>query len=101
MPARMRVVGILEPAVHSRPVYVRDELLKNHVVKNEESGFYLVAVNGTVNGFQARVDGHDIVLTLDDDHLLQDRASGTAWDLRGHRVRGELQANLTPIAISD
>jgi hypothetical protein len=101
MPARTRVVGILEPAVHSRPVYVRDELLKNHVVKNEESGFYLVAVNGTVNGFQARVDGHDIVLTLDDDHLLQDRASGTAWDLRGHRVRGELQANLTPIAISD
>ena len=101
VPARTRVVGILEPTVRPTQVYLKDELLKHRVVKNEESCCYLVAVNGTVNGFQAQVDGHGVVLALNDDLLLHDRTSGTVWDLRGHRVRGELHANLAPIAISD
>lgn len=101
VPARTRVVGILQPTVHPTPAYLKDELLNHRVVKNEQSGCYLVAVNDTVNGFQARVDGHDVVLALSDDLLLHDRKSGTVWDLRGHRVRGDLHANLAPIAISD
>lgn len=101
VPARTRVVGILQPTVRPKPAYLRDELLRHRVVKNEQSGCYLVAVNGTVNGFQARVDGHGVVLSLSDDLLLHDRTSGTVWDLRGHRVRGELHASLAPIAISD
>jgi len=101
LPARTQVVGILEPTVHPTPVYVKNELLEHAVVKDEETGCYLVAANGTVNGFRAQADGHDIALAFGDDHLLHDRTSGTVWDLRGHRVRGELHADLTPIAVSD
>ncbi len=101
MPARTRVVGILDPAVRPTQFYLRDELLEHHVVKNEKAGCYLVAVNGSVNGFRARVDGHHVDLTLDDDLLIRDRTTGTVWDLRGQQVGGELQTNLSPIALSD
>lgn len=101
LPARTHVVGVLTTAVEPRPVYLKDDLLEHRIVRNDELGCYLVAVNGTVNGFRAHAGGHDVVLTLTDDLLLHDAATETDWDLRGHRIRGQLETNLTPIAISD
>ncbi|RFZ57345.1 hypothetical protein MSS2_01477 [Mycobacterium marinum] len=101
MPARTRVVGVLESAGRPSPVYIKDKLLEHGVVKDPETGCYLVAVHGAVNGFRARVDGHDVALSLGADLLLHDKSSATTWDLTGHRVRGRLNANLTPIAVSD
>lgn len=100
MPARTRVIGVLAPMAHPRPVYRKTDLLEHRVVKNDELGCYLVAVHGTVNGFRSHVDGHDVVLTLTDELLLHDATTGTDWDLRGHRVSGALD-NLTPLPISD
>ncbi|KRV50727.1 hypothetical protein AQ490_14660 [Wenjunlia vitaminophila] len=98
-PPRTRVVGVLEPTM--RPwSYLRNELLQQRVVKNED-GFYMVAVNSTINAFQGEVDGHEVKLAITEDLQLSDRATGTVWDLRGHRIRGELQSNLTPVALSD
>ncbi|MBX7433935.1 DUF3179 domain-containing protein [Mycobacterium sp. Y57] len=101
LPARTRVVGVLAPVVHPRPVYLKDDLLEHRVVRNDVLGCYLVAVNGTVNGFHAQADGHEVALTLTDDLLLHDSATETDWDLRGHRIRGQLDTDLTPVAISD
>lgn len=101
MPARTRVVGILALPDHRCSVYLKDDLPESGVVRNDELGCYLVAVNGTVNAFRGHADGHEVALTLTEDWLLHDALTGTDWDLRGHRIRGQLEANLTPIAISD
>lgn len=101
MPARTRVVGILEPTAHPRPVYRRDDLLQRRIVRNDRLDCYLVAVNGAVNGFREETGGHSTVLELTDDAVLHDQTTGTDWDLRGHRIRGALDTDLTPISVSD
>lgn len=100
-PARTRVVGVLDPAVQPSPVYLKDELLARGIVENEEAGLYLVARNGTINGFAARVDGRELELAFDEHHRLRDRRSGTVWDLRGHRIDGEIGSDLVPVPVSD
>ena len=101
MPARTRVVGVLEPTAHPRPVYRRGDLLRRRIVRNDRLDCYLVAVNGAVNGFRAETGGHCTVLELTDDAVLHDQRTGTDWDLRGHRIRGALETDLTPISVSD
>jgi hypothetical protein len=100
-PPRTRVVGILEPSGREPKVYLRNELLERRVVKDEEGGYYLVAVNGAVNGFRAEVDGRDTKLVLDDDLLLRDLTGGAVWNLLGRRVGGQPASDLTPLPVSD
>ena len=100
-PARTHVVGIIDQIAKPQVVYLKEELTKRGVVKNEELDIYLVAVHDTVNGFKGSLDGRPIDLTLAADQTLSDVSSGTVWDLRGKWMKGEIETDLEPIALSD
>lgn len=100
-PARTRVVGIIDEIAQPQVVYLKEELLKQGVVKNEALDVSLVAVNDTVVGFKCSLNGRSVSITLDADGTLSDISSGTVWDIRGKYLKGEINADLVPIAISD
>ena len=100
LPARTRVVGIVEPAFTS-VVYLKEELLEHGVVKNDALNIMLIALNDTVNGFKSTLDGRELNIMLNADKTLTDIPTETVWDMRGHYLEGEIQSNLEPIAISD
>jgi len=100
-PARTRVVGIIDKIAQPQVVYLKEELLKQGVVKNEALDVSLVAVNDTVVGFKSSLDGRSVEIALGTDGTLSDISSGTVWDIRGKYRKGEINADLIPIAISD
>lgn len=100
-PARTHVIGVIDESAGPEVVYVKDELLQRGVVKNEKLDVILVAVNDTVNGYKAQVQGRPLNISLTDDSRLIDGISGTVWNLRGKHLHGELAADLEPVALSD
>lgn len=100
-PARTHVVGVIDQIAKPQVVYLKEELMKRGVIKNEELDVFLVAVRNTVNGFKGSLDGRSIHLTLTPDQTLSDISSGTVWDIRGKRINGEIETDLEPIALSD
>ena len=100
LPARTRVIGVLEPGSGSAEVYVKSEILERGVAEIEPD-MALVAANGAVNGFRRHVGGQEVRLALTPDRRLTDQNGTTTWDLRGKRLQGELTEDLTPVALSD
>ncbi len=100
-PARTRVVGVTDSIAQSQIVYLKEELLTQGVVNQDDPNIVLVAVNDTVNGFKRAMNGRNLDIILNPDTTLTDSTSATVWDIRGKYLRGEIRANLTPIAISD
>jgi hypothetical protein len=100
-PARTHVVGIIDEIADPKRVYLKDELLKHGIVRNDALDIVLVAVNDTVNGFKSSLNHRALTITLNSDMTLSDTSSGTVWDLRGKYISGEIAANLQPIALSD
>lgn len=100
-PSRTHVIGVIEQAVNPQVVYLKQELMERGVVKNEELDIFLVAVNNTVNGFKGNLNGRTLNINLSADKTLSDVSSGTAWDLRGKHMSGEIKSDLEPIAVSD
>jgi hypothetical protein len=99
-PPRTRVVGVIDKIAQPQVVYL-EELMKCGLVKNEDLDIFFVAVNNTVNGFKSNLNGRSLNITLNFDNTLCDRSSGTVWDIRGKRIRGEIELNLEPVALSD
>jgi hypothetical protein len=97
LPARTRVVGLHESASGAARAWVKSELLEQGVVEIE-GDVTLVAVDGAVNAFRARIDGEPIRLALTDDRRLT--ADEGTWDLRGKPVEGNVP-DLQPVSISD
>ncbi|QEW06658.1 DUF3179 domain-containing (seleno)protein [Nitrincola iocasae] len=100
-PARTRVVGIIDNIAQPQVAYLKEELLTQGVITNDELDVVLVAVSNTVLGFKRSVAGAPVNITLNADNTLADISSGTVWDIRGKYMAGEVTADLMPIAISD
>lgn len=100
-PGRTHVIGVIDQIVNPQVVYLKEELIKYRIVKNEELKIFLVAVNKTVNAFKSSVKDRPLNITLTPEKTLSDSSSQTVWDIRGKRISGEIESDLEPIAISD
>ena len=100
-PSRTHVIGVVDKIAKPQLVYLKDELLKRGLVRNEDLDIFLVAVSNTVNGFKSSLNGRSLNITMSTNKTLSDSSSGTAWDLRGKHISGEIESNLEPVALSD
>lgn len=100
-PARTHVVGIIDQIAQPQVVYLKEELMKQEVIKNDDLDIFLVAVNNTVLGFKNSVNNRPLNMTLQSDNTLSDVATGTVWNIRGKHIQGEIKSDLEPIALSD
>ena len=100
-PARTHVIGVTDPNARPQVAYLKRELIRKGVVRNETLNAFFVSLGDTVNAFKASVAGKPVHLTLKDGGALLDTLSGSSWDARGKRKSGSLQADLEPVAISD
>lgn len=100
-PSRTHVVGVIDPAAEQQVVYLKSELIKQEVVKNEAANVVFVALGDSVNAFRARVAGASIDLTVGKGGTLSDLNSGSVWDVRGKHVSGSIKSDLEALAISD
>jgi hypothetical protein len=100
-PARTPVIGVIDPIAKPQVVYLKEELMRRGLTKNEELDVFLVGVNNTVLGFKNSLNGKSLNITLKPDKTLSDVSSGTVWDIRGKHIRGEIRSDLVSIALSD
>ncbi|MDX2473201.1 MAG: DUF3179 domain-containing (seleno)protein [Candidatus Krumholzibacteria bacterium] len=100
-PARTHVVGVIDPTAEPHVVYIKSELIKQRVVKNEALQAIFVARGNTVNAFKSRVAGSSLDLTAAADGALTDKYSGTVWSIAGKRISGPIASDLAALAISD
>lgn len=100
-PARTHVIGVIDPIAKPQIVYLKKEVLKQGIVKNEDLNIFLVAVHNTVNGFNGRLGERSLRLRLTPEQRLSDSSTGTIWDLRGKQINGEIGADLEPVALTD
>lgn len=99
LPARTRVVGLLEPNTGESRAWIKSELLERNLLEVEPD-IALVAVDGTVNGFRNYELGKPLRLKLDSDLQLSNIEGTGRWDLRGKALVDDLP-DLTPVALSD
>ncbi|MFQ6677673.1 MAG: DUF3179 domain-containing (seleno)protein [Fidelibacterota bacterium] len=100
-PSKTRVIGIIDSTIQYQVVYIKKEITKLSIIKNEELGFSLIHTNDTVNGFRHTIGHHHFEFSLNKKQCIVDKNTGTIWDLRGHYIRGPVKKNLQPIKISD
>ena len=101
-PARTHVVGVIDQIAKPQVVYLKKELMKRTVIKNEDLGVFLVAVNNnSVLGFKNSLNGRSLDITLNPDKTLFDGSSGTFWNIRGKYIKGEIKSDLVSIVLSD
>jgi len=100
-PARTSVIGITDPSVSPQIVYIKDEIIKQGIVKNTDREVILVAQDGAVNAFRASAGGKPVDLAITKGNALKDQASGTIWDIRGKYKKGPINTNLHMIMTSD
>jgi hypothetical protein len=100
-PARTHVVGVIDTIAQPQVVYLKEELIRQGVCKNEQLDIVLIAVDESVLGFKNSVNSRSLDITLNTDKTISDALSGTTWDIRGKWKHGELEADLVPVALSD
>ncbi len=99
LPARTRVIGLLEEGSGKSRVWIKSELLAQGLIEVEPD-IILVAVDGMVNGFRSNESGKALSLTLSPEQQLCDDEGKRRWDLRGKALVDGLP-DLTPVPISD
>ena len=100
-PARTRVIGVIDSMAKPQVAYLKRELTKRMLVRNEALNAYFVAAGDTVNAFKGSVAGKPVELRRDGDGTISDTRSGTVWDARGKYRSGPVRSDLEAIAISD
>lgn len=100
-PARTSVIGVNDPSISPKIVYVKNEVLEHSVVKNNAAELILVAQDDAVNAFRMKVQGQVIDLIITSDGVLKDEKSETVWDARGKYKTGIIDSDLEVITISD
>jgi hypothetical protein len=100
-PARTRVVGVIDKVANPQVVYLKEEVKKHGLVKNEKLDMVLVAVGNAVNGFKSSLNGGRLNIILNPDNTLSDSFSGTVWNSRGGYISGAIETALEPVALSD
>lgn len=99
-PARTHVIGIIDDSINERIVYLKKEVIAKKVVVNQDSDFFLVGMENTVNAFKSKINNSKLNISLEGTEII-DLNSDTHWNIRGKYISGSLQENLEPIAISD
>lgn len=99
-PSRTHVIGLIDESIKKKIVYLKKEVISNEVVLNKEHNVFLIGIADTVNGFKNSVNNFVLNVTLDNAEIL-DLNSQTRWNMRGKYIKGKLNTNLEPIAISD
>lgn len=101
-PARTRVVGITDKSIPEQVVYLKEEVLDKQVVINSAYNFFLIGrpKSNTVLAFKSTVNKSKINVKLTALEI-QDKQSGTRWDIRGKYIAGNIKADLVPVAITD
>ena len=87
--------------MHPQIVYLKSEVEEQGVVKNDDHDLFLVAQDGSVNGFKASVQDQVVSLAIGSNGTLVDQISSTIWDIRGKYKSGSLEADLERIILSD
>jgi hypothetical protein len=100
-PARTHVVGIIDPGAKHSVAYLKRELARKGVVRNDALNVFLVSRGDTVNAFRGRVGRKPVNLAMSPEGALFDTQSGTVWDLLGRYKRGPIESELEKVAISD
>lgn len=100
-PARTHVIGIIDRGAEHSVAYLKRELARRGVVRNDALNVFLVSRGDTVNAFKGNVAGKPVNLAMSADGALRDTLSGTVWDLLGRYKRGPIQSELEKVAISD
>lgn len=100
-PARTRVIGLIDPIAEPQVAYLKEEVIRQGIVKHESLNAFLVAQGDTVSAFRGIVAAQPITLVRQPDGSLADSHSGTRWDARGKYLRGPLHSDLALLAISD
>ncbi|MCK5456783.1 MAG: DUF3179 domain-containing protein [Melioribacteraceae bacterium] len=99
-PSRTHVIGIIDESIKMKVVYLKKEVISNQLVINNEYNFFLIGTSNVVNGFKSSINNSDLKITFDNAEIF-DLNSETRWDIRGKYIKGTLNTNLVPIAISD
>ncbi len=99
-PSRTHIIGIVDESIKMKIVYLKKEVISNQVVINSEYNFFLIGISDAVNGFKISINNSDLKIALDNTEIV-DLNSETRWDIRGKYIKGKLNTNLKPIAISD
>lgn len=100
-PSKTHVIGITDPSISEKVVYLKSEVLSVGVLRNEKLGFTLLSTNNAVNGYKNTLDTHHINLAFKNQEMIFDTKSDTIWDLTGKYLKGSIHKNLEKIAISD
>ena len=99
-PSRTHVIGIIDESIKMKVVYLKKEVISNQLVINNEYNFFLIGTSNVVNGFKSSINNSDLKIAFDNAEIF-DLNSETRWDIRGKYIKGTLNTNLEPIAISD
>jgi hypothetical protein len=99
-PSRTHIIGIIDNSVPQALVYLKKEVLLKKMLENKDDKFVLIASGTTVSGFRTKLKKYDLSLDLRDNKLIG-KSSGTEWDVRGKYLKGKIELNLIPLAISD
>lgn len=99
-PSRTHVIGIIDESIKMKVVYLKKEVISNQLVINNEYNFFLIGISNVVNGFKSSINNSDLKIAFDNAEIV-DLNSETRWDIRGKYIKGTLNTNLEPIAISD
>ena len=86
------VIDSIDPAATTQVVYIKSELTRQGIVKNDELDAFFVAVGDTVIAFKGLVAGESINLVISEDNILSDISSGTEWNVRGKYLGGSIES---------
>lgn len=99
-PSRTPVIGIYDTSIKESLVYLKKDVIANRLILNENDSFFLLGMGNTVNGFKTFVNNTSLEVGIENEEII-DRVTGTHWNIRGKYLKGSLNVNLDPIAISD
>ncbi len=101
LPARTRVIGVVDSAVEKQMVYLKSELIQERVIVNNTADILFIRLGDSVNAFRSIVGEVPIDISISGTGTLTDKNSGTIWNVRGKYISGPIESDLKTIAISD
>ncbi|MFW9787548.1 MAG: DUF3179 domain-containing (seleno)protein [Candidatus Thorarchaeota archaeon] len=100
LPQKALVIGV--PRTQGDVAYLKEDVLKQIWVRDDELKLILVSKTNIVRGYYAEVEGIQLRLEyLPDQEEVQDEVSHTIWNLHGKWVQGEIKHDLVRWPVSE
>ncbi len=90
------VIGIVDTSISEEVFYLKEEILKKGIIKNEKLDLTLVSIGTTIIGFKTI----NFELAIENNQLV-DKLSKTNWDFSGKHLGGSIKKNLEKIVLTD